>query len=358
MKTNEPDLVERDENPVALNTIDAEKLLATPLPPMKYYVDGILPQGLSILAGSPKAGKSWLALWLCLQIASGKPVWERPVIKADVLYLSLEDSTVRLQNRIKSLTKEAPPNLHLAVSSKALGEGLEEQLEAFMLERKDTGLIVIDTLQKVKSGKEKQGNSSYAGDYKALSGLKSLADRYGVAILLIHHLRKSKADDPFAQISGSAGITGAVDNSYVLDLHDRQTGTAFLHVSGRDVEYTVLHLMMDGNVWEYMGEVGDQPEQDEATLADFVRRIKSVVLKGGGWKGTASELLLVTGCNSYSLNYVTKLLKASKEQLKIEGITFRYGKSNGKRYISFELAEGAEPAKREAHKVIEFPQVE
>jgi len=74
--------------------------------------------------------------------------------------------------------------------------------------------------------------------------------------------------------------------------------------------------------------------------------------------GTASELLLVTGCNSYSINYVTKLLKASKEQLKIEGITFRYGKSNGKRYISFELAEGAEPAKREPHKVIEFPQVE
>ena len=61
MKTNESDLVERNENPVALNTIDAEKLLATPLPPMKYYVDGILPQGLSILAGSPKAGKSWLA---------------------------------------------------------------------------------------------------------------------------------------------------------------------------------------------------------------------------------------------------------------------------------------------------------
>ena len=60
MKTNESDLVERNENPVALNTIDAEKLLATPLPPMKYYVDGILPQGLSILAGSPKAGKSWL----------------------------------------------------------------------------------------------------------------------------------------------------------------------------------------------------------------------------------------------------------------------------------------------------------
>ena len=357
MKTNESDLVERNENPVALNTIDAEKLLATPLPPMKYYVDGILPQGLSILAGSPKAGKSWLALWLCLQIASGKPVWERPVMKADALYLSLEDSVVRLQNRIKSLTQEAPPNLYLAVSSKALGEGLEEQLEAFLFEKKDTGIIVIDTLQKAKNGKEKQ-SSSYAGDYKALSDLKSLADKYGVAIVLIYHLHKSKAEDPFEQISGSAGITGAVDNSYALTWMNRSEGLAFLYMQGRDVEYNAFYLMQDGNVWEYIGEAGDQPEQDEATLADFVSRIKAVVVKGGGWKGTASELLLVTGCNSYSLNYVTKLLKASKEQLNIEGITFRYGKSNGKRYISFELAEGAEPAKREAHKVIEFPQVE
>lgn len=357
MKTNEPDLVERNKSPVALNTIDAEKLLATPLPPMKYYVDGILPQGLNVLAGSPKAGKSWLALWLCLQIASGKPVWERPVIKADVLYLSLEDSAVRLQSRIKPLTKEAPPNLHLAVSSKALGEGLEEQLEAFLSEKKDTGIIVIDTLQKAKNGKEKQ-SSSYAGDYKALSDLKALADKHRIAIVLIHHLRKSKAEDPFEQISGSAGITGAVDNSYVLTWMNRSEGLAFLHMQGRDVEYNAFYLMQDGNVWEYIGETGDQSEQDEATLADFVRRIKSVVLKGGGWKGTASELLLVTGCHSYSINYVTKLLKASKEQLIIEGITFRYGKSNGRRYISFELVEGKNPEKREAHKVIEFPQVE
>ena len=57
--------------------ISAEELLSTPLPPVKWIIPGLLPAGLALFAGPSKAGKSWLALWLCLQIAQGNPVWNR-----------------------------------------------------------------------------------------------------------------------------------------------------------------------------------------------------------------------------------------------------------------------------------------
>ena len=74
-----------------LQTIDADTLLSTTLPPTRFIIDRLLPQGLHILAGAPKVGKSWLALWLCLQVAQGTSVWDFPTHRGTVLYLCLED---------------------------------------------------------------------------------------------------------------------------------------------------------------------------------------------------------------------------------------------------------------------------
>ncbi len=58
--------------PPPFRTVDAETLLATPLPSLRYAIEGLLPQGLNLLAGSPKIGKSWLVLWLCLMPCPGQ----------------------------------------------------------------------------------------------------------------------------------------------------------------------------------------------------------------------------------------------------------------------------------------------
>ena len=58
-----------------LNTIDGETLLSIPMEPLNFVVDSLISQGLHILAGAPKVGKSWLALWLATTIAKGEPVW-------------------------------------------------------------------------------------------------------------------------------------------------------------------------------------------------------------------------------------------------------------------------------------------
>ena len=80
-----------------LKTIDADTLLSTPMRKNLFVVDGLIPQGLSVLSGSSKIGKSWLMLWLGIQVARGQPVWEFETHKSDVLYLCLEDTYARIQ---------------------------------------------------------------------------------------------------------------------------------------------------------------------------------------------------------------------------------------------------------------------
>ena len=165
--------------------ISAEELLSTPLPPVKWIIPGLLPAGLALFAGPSKAGKSWLTLWLCLQIAQGNPVWNREIEPRTVIYFSLEDTFNRLQNRIFQLIdgRDAPERLILQTECPSIGQGLEEQVESLIHTYCDVGLIVIDTLQKVRVS---DGNGGmYANDYKEAGALKKIADKYGICILLI-----------------------------------------------------------------------------------------------------------------------------------------------------------------------------
>ena len=145
--------------------ISAEDLLSTPIPPTKWIIPGLLPAGLALFAGPSKAGKSWLTLWLCLQVAQGKPVWGREIEPHTVLYLSLEDTLNRLQDRLFRLvgSEDTPEKLILQTECQSIGQGLEEQIASFLYNHSDTGLVVIDTLQKVRSCDQSGSIRSSAG---------------------------------------------------------------------------------------------------------------------------------------------------------------------------------------------------
>ena len=225
-----------------LETIDGESLMSLPLTPLNFVVDTLLSQGLHILAGSPKVGKSWLALWLSVMVAKGEPVWGMSVKQGTTLYLCLEDSTLRIQNRLFEITEDAPANVHFTTQSDILGKGLEEQFRTFLDEHPDTVLVIIDTLQMVRPVRD----ATYANDYRDLSALKQIADAHGIAILLIHHLRKESADDVFNRISGTTAISGAVDSSFTL-VEERRGSGIIVDPMG---EYAPLVRRLGGQVVE------------------------------------------------------------------------------------------------------------
>ena len=253
-----------------LVTVDAETLLATPMSKTMFIVDGLIPQGVNVLSGAAKIGKSWLMLWLGLQVSQGLPVWGIPTMHCDVLYLCLEDTQRRIKDRLFDLTNDPPKSFHLSVTCGLIGNGLEEEIINFLEDFPKTKLVIIDTLQKVRDSRGSAGKTGmYGNDYDDISAIKKIADERDISIILVHHLRKLKdGDDPFNEVSGSTGITGAADTNYVLK-RKRSSRDATLLACGRDVEYQELTLRFQDLKWELV-EHKNTEEIRKAEIPQFL----------------------------------------------------------------------------------------
>ena len=269
-----------------LKTVDAETLLSTPMSKTMFIVDGLISQGVNVISGASKIGKSWLMLWLGLQVAQGNSIWGLPTLQCDVLYLSLEDTQRRIKDRLYNLTDSAPDNLYFAVTSGLIGGGLEEQITDFLTEHPATKLVIIDTLQKVRDSKGSAGKAGmYGNDYDDISSIKRIADGFNIAVLLVHHLRKLQdSDDPFNDVSGSTGIIGAADTNFILR-RKRSGNAATLLVSGRDVEYQELTLQFNDLVWELV-ERKNSEDIHKAELPKFLFRVVDFMECRTEWVGT------------------------------------------------------------------------
>ena len=71
------------EASVPLDSIDGKTLMSMEIPPLCYCIEPILPHGLFVLAGPPKAGKSWLVQQISDAVATGYGLWEFPSVKGD-----------------------------------------------------------------------------------------------------------------------------------------------------------------------------------------------------------------------------------------------------------------------------------
>ena len=271
----------------------AAALMAQPLPELHYVVEGFLPQGLALLASPPKYGKSWLAMQLCLAVSQGQPFLGMPTRQATCLYLALEDGRQRLQKRLARLGGQGSRTLYFETRAITLAEGLLTYLESFQARHPDCRLVVVDTLQKVR-GEAGPSSSAYAADYADLGALKAYADRQGVCLLVIHHLRKMTDDaDPFNRIAGSNGIFGAADAALVLTRARREDAQTTLDLTGRDVEDKRLVLRFDkaACLWR---SLGTPAEVEQAALASgydadpLVQTVLRQVDAGGGkWQTNA-----------------------------------------------------------------------
>ena len=302
--------------------------MTEPLKPVQFFVDGLITSGLYILAGYPKVGKSWLTLDICLSVATGREVLSAPTIKGTVLYLCLEDSKARIQRRLYDLTSEPANGLHFALIADKIGFGIEEQIESFVKQHPDTRIIFIDTLQKVRRGSK---DNAYAADYDELSALKTVADKLGIAIVLVHHLRKTKDPDPFNMISGTTGISGCVDGSFVLIKSARTKHKATLYCTGRDIEDREIGLEFRKNHWTVTDEVEPKaPDTFSFAVHDLMLELKE-------FRGTATELCELMknkyGTEQYP-NWLTRDLIQHTYEMMAYGVEFIYKRSNGQRLVT------------------------
>ena len=287
------------EAPPMLSTISAVDLQHKNIPPVRWIMQDLIPAGLTILASPPKFGKSWMAMALCLATAAGGRLLAHRCYQSGALYLALEDSERRLKSRLEKLLngRPAPPGFDFTTEAPTLSMGLVDVLEAYIKQHPETGLVIIDTLQKVRD--MGGGKDVYGRDYADIAALKRFADANNIALVLIHHLRKAGDDsDPFARISGTTGISGAADSMWVLVKEKRGDDTATLNITGRDVEMQELVLKFNKGtcLWENLGDADAFAEQQaRAEYADspIVRTVKKLLQQSTdkSWIGTAQQLL-------------------------------------------------------------------
>lgn len=304
--------------------INSRDLLWRSFGPTQYVVDKLLPVGSGVLAGKPKIGKSWLALDLALAVATGGSILGYPVTKPRrVLYLALEDNERRLHNRLAKLIYgdasdppddeyvfefQAPPtdNIDFATEWPRMDQGGLERIGEWKAAHKDA-LIIIDTLQKFRPPSSNRAGM-YEDDYNALGAIHQVCRKIGVSAAIVHHTRKMVSDDQVDMVSGSNGITGAVDNILVMQ-RSRGTADAELFVTGRDTPDDLnLALTFDRNAarWNVLGdaaEVGRSREQQ--AILDALRE--------AGEPLTPTKIAAALG-GEIKANTVTQRLKTMAKQ--------------------------------------------
>lgn len=261
----------------------AASLLKTEFRPVRWVIDGLLPEGTYLLASRPKVGKSWLALQMTLAVATAAPMFGRRASKGGAIYLALEDNDRRIQQRMNKvlgdrLIDEADLENLSFETQWSRGSDAAADLAVVLEKTPDVRLVVIDTLERIRERGPANGNL-YSEDYGAIAPFKSLSDRFGVTILIVHHVRKGAADDPLDQVSGTLGLSGSADGVLVLN-RPRGEARGELHLIGRDIEQEgafIVEFDKDSCCWEMVGEAHEVADTEEQqAILDVIKELQPI----------------------------------------------------------------------------------
>jgi hypothetical protein len=217
-------------------------------PPLNYVVPTLIPEGLTLLAGKPKVGKSFLCLDVALAVSTGGGCLNHQCEQGDVMALFLEDTDRRMQRRIDRmlgvLKADWPPRLKYVTQFPRLDEGGLDMLYTWAKEAEEPRLIIIDLWERFRPLLSKTTNGSqYSMDYADLAKVQKLfAEFPKLGVMVTNHQRKATAEDIFDTISGTLGLNGGADTLAVLA---REEGAKTLDIRGRDVEDTAIIVEQD-----------------------------------------------------------------------------------------------------------------
>ena len=217
----------------------------------------LIPEGLTILGGRPKVGKSRLLMQMSIAIGCGGTFLGIPVNKGKVLYLAFEDSERRLQERLKKMqaTTDADVVFEKTWTPFHLG-GTQKLIEE--IEKQQYTLVIIDTLTRAFPGVSQKDRPEIVA--KEIDTLQYYSINNGLAIIFNDHTRKSitENEDAVDDILGSTEKVKSADCVLALYKNKGKTG-AVLKGRGRDVEETEINLSTDFELgcWK----TGDGPHE-------------------------------------------------------------------------------------------------
>lgn len=265
------------------------------IPPLKHIVDGLVTEGVGILAGTQKTGKSWLCYQLAECVAAGKRFLGRKTTRGSALYFDLEQAEQLRQERLKIMMPEPPGNLYFINTASVIGDGFEQQLEGYLKQVPDTQLVIVDVLD-VIADDLKRNEAPKRHAYRNISALKQIATKRHIAIICVMHFRKMQDKDDFmVNISGSNGWVAAADFAIGIT-RKRGESSATLQSDGRTTRGMSMQIMQDDKSmkWQEIGSTEDVIQQKRLQVfrqhAITQCLVKAVKDGGGHWEGSAGGL--------------------------------------------------------------------
>lgn len=282
----------------------AEELMQKNLPEPRVFIGvgeelPMLVEGTCILSAKPKLGKSWLALSICIKCANGEDFLGYKTRKCSTLYLDLETSETLQQRRLKKVLQgePVPKNFYLETETDNLENGFCEQIEAYLKEDPNIGIVVIDVFQIIRSAAKSAKETEYEHAYRDITPLNEIAQKYHISIILVCHDRKAvDPDDPFSNILGSTGLQGAATQMMVM-FRKRKDDPVHISVKGKTIDgLPELDVKLENAQWSIVSGV-NTAERERAELLDQFRAsnirvaVCEIAKNNKSWRGRCAELI-------------------------------------------------------------------
>jgi len=231
------------------------ELLDAEFPPLNWTIPKFIPVGLTILAGPPKMGKSWLSMQFASAVGEGGEVFGRSVDQGKALVFALEDNGRRLQSRLRKQGAGSSDNVIWRTWEWPGWDLVEPELDSHGYR-----LVVIDTMARALGGGTDQND---AGEVTAeLSRWQRYAIDHDMSVLVVDHIRKGQEGSVLDRVRGSTAKTATADAILVLQ-KDKQGPT--LDAVGRDMEEEKsLRMKLEPTtcLWEIVGDTTDSKTTD------------------------------------------------------------------------------------------------
>lgn len=281
----------------------ADELMQKDIPDPEVFIGvgdelPFLVEGTCILSAKPKLGKSWLALAMCVAVAKGEDFLGYHTKQCSTLYLDLETSEALQQKRLrKILNGEKPPKkFYLDTETDSLERGFIDQIEDYLIQDPDIGIVVIDVFQIIRTASKNMKETEYEHAYRDITPLNELAQKHHIAIVLVCHDRKQvDFDDPFSNILGSTGLQGAATQMMVM-FRKKKDDPIHISIKGKTIDgLPELDVQLDKAQWSIVSGV-DYAEREKKELqekyinSDIRRAVIEIANNNLIWKGSSGAV--------------------------------------------------------------------
>jgi len=216
-----------------------------------WLIEGLWGAGaVGVIGGSPKSGKTWLALEMAVAVASGRPFLGRFSVPrpGPALVLAAEDTPVSVRERLEHLAQArgadfSALDVHLILEPAVRIDHLEDRtrLRATVAHYRPR-LLVLDPYVRLQSGVDEND----ATEVSAILGtLRELSRKESVAIVLVHHTRKGGAEDPGQGLRGSGDFHAWGDSNLYLRRRRDSISLAIEHRAAASPPPLTLALVDD-----------------------------------------------------------------------------------------------------------------